>query len=171
MSKGAAIRASMATAPRFRCSHIVDLDVDGARTLFEFDPSGDRAFSVGASSSCDLRVQRESTPRVAFYLERRTDGIWLVPAYRRGGLRVNGVAGYVSTGAQRKRSQNPKSPGVGEAQDTGDGVRSRSPARPACAASRGARADACAHRCLSVPRHVRCAALRSGTRPPSAHPR
>jgi len=28
---------------------------------------------------------------------------------------------YVSTGAQRKRSQNPKSPGVVEAQDTGDG--------------------------------------------------
>jgi hypothetical protein len=74
MSRGAALRASMATAPRSRCSHIVDLDIDGARTLFEFDPTGDRAFSVGASSNCDLRVQREGTPQVAFYLERRADG-------------------------------------------------------------------------------------------------
>jgi hypothetical protein len=47
---------------------------------------------VGASSNCDLRVQREGTPQVAFYLERRADAIWLVPAYRRGGLRVNGVS-------------------------------------------------------------------------------
>jgi hypothetical protein len=92
MSRGAAIRASMATAPRSRCSHIVDLDIDGARTLFEFDPTGDRAFSVGASSNCDLRVLRDGTPQVAFYLERRADGIWLVPGYRRGELRMNGVA-------------------------------------------------------------------------------
>ncbi len=82
----------MATATRSRCSHIVDLDIDGARTLFEFDPAEDRAFSVGASANCDLCVQRAGTPQVAFYLERRAGAIWLVPAYRRGRLRVNGVA-------------------------------------------------------------------------------
>lgn len=92
MSRGAAVRALMATASRSRSSHIVDLDIDGARTLFEFGPAEDRAFSVGASSNCDLRVQRAGTPQVAFYLERRADSIWLVPAYRRGRLRVNGVA-------------------------------------------------------------------------------
>jgi len=80
------------TAHRARCTHIVDLDIDGSRTLFEFGPNDDRAFSVGASSNCDLCVRHAGTPAVAFYLERRRDAIWLVPAYRRSALRVNGVA-------------------------------------------------------------------------------
>lgn len=87
-------RPMTTTAPRPQSSQIVivDLDVDGTRTLFEFGPSEDRAFSVGASSNCDLSVRRAGTPAVAFYLERRHDAIWLVPAYRRSALRVNGLA-------------------------------------------------------------------------------
>jgi len=67
----------------------LDLEVENDRTLLEFGAAEDRAFSVGSSPHADVRVRRRGVPPIAFYLERRGDAVWLVPAYRRSSLRVD----------------------------------------------------------------------------------
>jgi len=72
-------------------SILLDLDIERERSLLEFDAAEDRAFSVGSSAHADVRVRRDGVPPVAFYLERRKRAVWLVPAYRRSSLRVDGA--------------------------------------------------------------------------------
>jgi hypothetical protein len=67
----------------------LDLVVENDRTLLEFAAAEDRVFSVGSSPHADVRVRRPGVPPIAFYLERRGDAVWLVPAYRRSSLRVD----------------------------------------------------------------------------------
>ena len=67
----------------------LELEIAGERKRLQFSSTEDRAFSVGSSPHADVRVRRKDVPPIAFYLERRSSALWIVPAYRRSSLRVD----------------------------------------------------------------------------------
>jgi len=69
----------------------VELSTDGIRHVFELGAADDRAFLVGSSRQTDLCIDRPGVAAVEFHLERAGNDVWLVPAYRGRGLRVNGA--------------------------------------------------------------------------------
>ncbi|MFO7180107.1 MAG: hypothetical protein DIU78_015520 [Pseudomonadota bacterium] len=70
---------------------LLELELGDACALMELDADEDRAFSVGSSRYADVRIHGVGVSPIEFYLERRVDAVWLVPAYRGRALRVAGT--------------------------------------------------------------------------------
>ncbi len=80
----------------------VELSGPGIHHVLEVGAADDRAFVVGSSRQADVHIDRPGVLAVEFHVELQAGEIWLVPAYRGRGLRVNGVPMTASVRVDRR---------------------------------------------------------------------
>jgi hypothetical protein len=69
----------------------VELSGAGLRHVLELDSATERVFVVGSSRQADVPIEAAGVASIEFHLERVGDEVWLTPAYRGRGLRINGT--------------------------------------------------------------------------------
>lgn len=75
--------------PDIQSPTLIRLRACGETKVLVLKPDEDRALLVGSLTQADFRIDRSSVAPIQFHLERHDGGVWIVPAYGFGDLRVN----------------------------------------------------------------------------------